>query len=192
MKELALRSHACVSRPRTATRSVAYGSQRVTVTADDGQGEPQSVSFDLAVSNALPELTLNAQIGLGTEANKATTDDAITVAGSFSDLGILDSHTVIIDWGEIADDASDAGTDRDQVELAATDARKFSFDHQYASGGIFTVTVTVIDDDGGVVSDSSTRLWVSGVRVDPNSETLQIVGTRGEDDVKLKSRVFSM
>ena len=56
----------------------------------------------------------------------------------FSDVGTLDEHAVAVNW----DDGS-------PVELISVDqlADTFAGSHTYATGGIFTVTITLIDDD---------------------------------------------
>jgi len=65
-----------------------------------------------------------------------------TVSATFTDPGVLDTHTATIDWGYGA--PPQAVT---IVELAA------GVDHVYGDDGDFAVTVSVTDDDGGVGVD---------------------------------------
>ena len=148
-------------------------SGEVTITATDDQGAAASVSFALNVDNVAPEL-------VGITTSEVGDNRSINLSGLFSDAGRLDSHTIVIDWGEIADSAVNAAEDRTVIDVTAEDAREFSVDHQFGSGGIFTVTVSVMDDDSGEVSDA-TQVRVSGVRLDPNTDQLQVIGTDEND-----------
>jgi hypothetical protein len=72
----------------------------------------------------------------------------VTLSGSFTDVGVLDTHTVSVDWG-------DGGSDPATVVQAAG-AGTFSASHQYLDddptgtpSDVYTITVTVTDDDMG-------------------------------------------
>ncbi len=72
----------------------------------------------------------------------------MTLSGSFTDVGVLDTHTVSVDWG-------DGGSDPATVVQAAG-AGTFSASHQYLDddptgtpSDVYTITVTVTDDDMG-------------------------------------------
>jgi Bacterial Ig domain/RTX calcium-binding nonapeptide repeat (4 copies) len=159
---------------------------QVTIVASDEDGGSMAVNFDLTVNNVAPTIDSVAIVGLGNRDEKARPGELVTFTGAFSDEGSLDSHTVVIDWGEIADDAPHAADDRTVLNVAASDLRSFTETHAYSTGGIFTVTVTVTDDDAGSDFDSSTWVYASGVRLDPNTGKLQIVGTAGKDIVNVK------
>src|SRR5207248_488233 len=69
-----------------------------------------------------------------------------TLAGGFTDPGVLDAHTVVIDWG----------TGEAQTTLAlAAGVTTFTADHRFADdsrGGSFAVSRTVTDADGGAAA----------------------------------------
>lgn len=65
---------------------------------------------------------------------------------SYSDVGLLDTHTATVDWG-------------DGVLIPLTlneQTKKFTLDHNFTVVGTYTVTVVITDDDGGTVTDSFT------------------------------------
>ena len=87
-------------------------------------------------------------------------NDFVTVNGAFFDVGTLDTHTVMTDWGD--------GT----IEPATVDlvSQTFSATHQYlmasssgAAQDIYTITVTVMDkfDSNSKTSDSTTLTVVN-------------------------------
>ena len=161
------------------------GDYAISVLVDDGFDTSVSGSM-ITIRNVAPKLTVEPNVGLGTQSEKATVADSLTIRGSFADPGILDAHTVVIDWGEIDDAAANADDDRTEFTFAAGDPSLFVGNHQYATGGIFTITVMVTDDDGDVATKLASELWVSGVRVDPNTRELQIIGTSGKDKVSAR------
>ncbi len=155
-----------------------------TVTDDDTLTDSDTTS--VLVKNVAPTLTVDPITGVGAMDDKATVDDLVTLSGSFTDPGTLDTHTVVIDWGEIDDNDPDNTTlDQTVLTIGANDPRSFSETHQYTTGGIFTVTVTVTDDDTGVDVDSSTEIWVTGARIHPTTGVLQVIGTSDDDNVKI-------
>jgi trimeric autotransporter adhesin len=80
---------------------------------------------------------------------------ALNVSVSYDDPGVLDTQTVVIDWGDGV------------TETIDLDAGLNSFDisHAYAELGDYTVTVTLTDEDGGVdVVTFSVSVDASGYR----------------------------
>lgn len=150
------------------------GPETVTVRlrVTDDQGVEDITTASIQIDNVIPVITSLASDA--TFASKAEPLQTVTVNGSFTDAGVPDTHTAEIDWGD--------GT----VEALSVDqlADALSGGHEYATGGIFTITVTVTDDDGGESLVATTEAVVTGVGV--IDRTLYIVGTEGRDQVKLK------
>lgn len=68
-----------------------------------------------------------------------------TVSATFTDPGTLDTHTATIDW----DDGS-------LVQIVTVAQLAAGVDHVYGDNGVFSVLVTVTDDDGGSGDDTAT------------------------------------
>src|SRR5439155_1392496 len=80
-------------------------------------------------------------------------NDTYTLSGTFSDAGTLDTHTVVITWGN--------GEGSTTLSLAAG-VTSFSASHQYlddnpsgTSSDTYPISVTVTDDDTGSGSGST-------------------------------------
>jgi hypothetical protein len=111
-------------------------SQTVTIHADDGNGGTDEVSFALTVNNVAPAIeAIN-----GPADPVSINDQPVSVEVLFSDPGTPDTHDVTWAWG-------DGGSD---TQTGATSPATAS--HTYADAGVFEVTVTVTDDDGGSAS----------------------------------------
>ena len=108
----------------------------VTVTDDDGGEGAATAPVDVA--NVAPQVTA--------ELDAAAIDEggSVRIDGSISDPGVLDSHTVTIDWG-----AGRTAADRYETVPVAAGDRTFGADKPYGDDGAFTIGVTVQDDDGG-------------------------------------------
>jgi hypothetical protein len=161
----------------------------ITVTVEDADAGIDSSDVRVAIQNVDPVIHDVSVIDLGSRSDRALPGDKVSISGLFSDLGVLDSHSVIVDWGASADsgDPLDASDSSDPLDASiSVVSGSFNATHTYDTGGIFTITVTVTDDDTGQAVDSSLGLFVSGVRLDPNTGVLQIVGTSGKDDVKVE------
>ncbi|MCA9049391.1 MAG: hypothetical protein KDA89_11730, partial [Planctomycetaceae bacterium] len=142
-----------------------------TVTDDDTLSGSDTTT--VLVRNAAPLLT---SLVSGNATLETKSDDGnVTISGAFSDIGTLDTHAVTVDWG----DGSVVET------LNSVDQWNDLFDgsHLYAHGGIYTMTVTVTDDDGGSVSATTTAV-VTGVGLVDG--TLYVIGTNGRDIVNIK------
>lgn len=104
--------------------------------------------------------------------------ETVTVRTAFEDPGILDTHTAVVDWGDgSTPTASNVSSSNGRGEVRAT--------HQYATGGIYTVTVEITDSDGATVTNRTTS-FITGIR--EANGFLQIVGSDQNDIVTFESK----
>jgi PKD repeat protein len=118
----------------TVTGSHAYadnGVYSVTVTVTDSNAGAGSDTMTVTVSNAAPVVYAGPD-------QAVDRGDTATFSGSFGDPGSADTHTITWNFG----DATPVVTGT----LTPT--------HVFATAGIYTVTLTVTDDDGGTDSDT--------------------------------------
>jgi len=147
-------------------------SQTVTITATDDKDESGDVSFSLVVNNVAPSVAIDAgQTMLIDEG------DTLNVLANFTDPGWPDTYTAEIDWGTPAGDTS-VGTVNVTSPGPPNDAGTVTGSFQYGDNGVYTVEVTVTDDDGGVGSASFnvTVANVSPTAVIDESGTILING----------------
>ncbi len=98
-----------------------------TTTITIGNADPVAGGVTVAPSNTIGGAMI---IGSG---------QSVTVSGSFTDLGVLDTHTVVVDWNDGT--TSNATVDQEAGTFEAT--------HTFAGVGQYTITATVADDDDG-------------------------------------------
>ena len=147
-------------------------SQTVTITATNSAGVQASTSFTLVVTDVPPVIT--SLSSSNPTVAYASSDGQVAITGTFVNPGLLDTQTVTVDWG----DGTAVGTltSVDQVHGL------FSGSHTYAHGGIFTIGVTVSDNEGGTASATVSAV-VTGVGVVHG--TLYVIGTTGPDHVDI-------
>lgn len=114
------------------------GTFTVTLTADDGDNPPVSDSAVVTVANVPPTLSITLPVTgdlfqIGTPVN---------LVAPFTDPGSSDIHTCAINW--------DDGT----TDTFAASGNQCSTSHLFASAGVYTIGVTVTDDDGGSDTES--------------------------------------
>ena len=118
---------------------------------------PSSDATDLEV-----EVTVNNVAPSNLVLSSGTIDEngTFTLSGTFADPGTQDTHAVTINWGD--------GSALQTVNLAAG-VLSFSVTHQYiddnptiTSSDVYSIGVTVADDDGGTKS-GSTSVTVNNV-----------------------------
>ena len=106
------------------------------ITATDSFNETDTANFFFSVNNVAPVVSAGAD---------ATVNEGSLYgdSGSFTDPG-ADTWTATVDYG-----------DGSGVQpLALNPDKTFSLSHTYADNGVYTVTVTVTDDEGASHSDS--------------------------------------
>jgi hypothetical protein len=128
-----------------------------------------SGSVTIKINNGPP--TITSFTTSSPDCGDAAAGDAVTVTGTFTDSA-LDTHTATIDWGD--------GTTTPGTIVEAGGNGTVSGSHAYASGGIFTVTLTVTDDSGASASRTAPAV-IGGVGV--LAGQLQIIGTDQADHV---------
>jgi hypothetical protein len=136
----------------TAPDGPANYTVTVRVTDNGTPALSDAKSFVITVNNVAPSNVLG-------NADSINENDSATLQGRFFDPGILDTHTVVIDWGD-----SSAQT---TLDLAAN-VLTFSASHQYFDNppgqpnGSYPINITVTDKDGGV-GTGSTSIQVNNV-----------------------------
>jgi PKD repeat protein len=116
------------------------GFYTVTLTVDDGKGGTSTVQTGAKIANVNPDL--GALSVPGAPLALVSGGTVVTVSGAYTDPGTLDTHT-----GSLACDGGTAGA----VTAAAGNA---SGTCTFTAAGVYTVSMTVTDDDGG--SDTET------------------------------------
>ena len=89
---------------------------------------------------------------LGTDVPFAIANRPVTASATFTDAGRLDHQTALIEWGDGSVSQSFvAFTDAFGGAEGRLDAR-----HTYTTAGVYTVRLSIIDDDGGVGQTTAT------------------------------------
>ncbi len=109
------------------------GTYTTTLTVTDDDGGVGIDTLTVTVNNA------NPVVEVGSDKTTINEGDSVSFSGSYTDAGSADTHTFLWDFG---DDTTISDT------LNPT--------HVYAENGIYTATLTVTDDDGGVGTDTVT------------------------------------
>lgn len=100
----------------------------VTISASDGEHAAVTQSFTWTSANANPVITATGLTRIGA--------CSVAVAPQWTDAGVVDTHTVAVNWG-------DGGTNA-------------GLSHTYATAGTYNGSITVTDDDGGSDVESLT------------------------------------
>jgi len=110
-------------------------SQIVTVFADDGFGGMSQMAFNLAVNNVAPTVNAGPDVTL-------IQGQTFTTTGSFGDPG-PDMWTAAVDYG-----------DGSGAQALVLTGQTFTLNYLYAAEGVYIVTASITDDDGGVGVDT--------------------------------------
>ena len=156
----------------TGTTSDIYN---VSVTVSDDDTGSNTQSTGITVSNVAP-----ANVSVNVSLSSINENDSVTLSGSFTDPGVEDTHTVVINWGDGSPDTT--------LNLGAGVLAFSGVTHQYLDDGaspgngtpsdVHIVTVTVTDDDTGVGS-GGTAVTVNNVApvLDAGVDQNVLIGT---------------
>ncbi len=167
------------------------GVYTVVATVFDDDGGSVQQSFTVTVSNLNPTVTpiTNQTVNEGNLLSLAT---AATVADPGYDnaaLGSSETFTYTINWGDGT--SPGAGTVTNRVSGSAGTATTGAVEnvsHTYADNGVYTVTVTVTDDNGGLASNTFT---VTVNNVTPTIDSVSANRTVSEGGLLSIANVFS-
>lgn len=132
----------------------------VTVTVTDSNASATTATTMVGVTNVAP-----SGLSLTPTPASVSENDFVSLDGSFTDPGTLDTHDVDVDWGD--------GSTHSSTSLAAGVLTFSGLTHQYLdnqpANAHYTVTVTVTDSDGDTTTNTTA---VSVVNVDPSGLSL--------------------
>ena len=125
-----------------------------TITDSNG-GSSVAPAVSVPVSNVAPIIIVLTPSA--TTLNEG--DTTFTLSGTFTDPGVLDTHTVDIDWSD--------GSAHTMLNLAANVLSFSNAPHTYGTGALltvpYTITVKVTDKDLGFATNNTTVITVNNV-----------------------------
>ncbi|MEK6259708.1 MAG: VCBS domain-containing protein [Planctomycetota bacterium] len=148
----------------------------VTVTDNSGaanNSDTETVTITITGMNDAPVLT--TLTNTSPDCGDVMQGQSVSVSGTFSDVDTNDQHQVTINWGD--------GSPDTVISNVAAGVTTFGASHVYAAGGVYTISATVADYNGGTSNTLTTTTMIGGVGV--NNGQLQIVGTDGRDIIHI-------
>jgi hypothetical protein len=143
----------------------------INVTVTDAGGLSAVGTTAVTVNNAPP--VIGSFASDATFADTAAEGTPVSILANFSDAGVRDTHAAVVDWGDGS--APEAVT----VHQGAGSGTVIG-SHPYAVGGIYTITVSLTDDDTGAAAVTTTAV-VRGVGL--LNGTLFVIGGGDNDNV---------
>jgi uncharacterized delta-60 repeat protein len=147
----------------------------VEATATEGSNSSTATStafLSVVINNVAPIIT--SLTSTATTLGGVLQGQTVSIAGTFIDAGVLDTHTALIHWGD--------GTTTTGLVSESGGSGSLAGDHVYAFGGIYTITVTLTDKDAGIGTET-TSATVSGAGI--QNGVLYVIGTTQADHVQI-------
>ena len=123
------------------------GVYTVTVSVADDDGGSDTQSFQVAVNNVRPVLALAPDQVVDEGETLDLSGVVAPPLGLYIDDGVPDTHSATVDWG-------DGSAPENATVFANVGSGALGGTHTYTDNGIYIVTVTVMDDDGGSDTES--------------------------------------
>ena len=123
------------------------GSYSATVFVTDTQGSEGTKTTTVTVNNVPPSVE-----AITVSMNPIQINTATTVSANFTDQGVLDTHTAVWNWGD--------GNTSSGTITETSGSGSVSDSHIYTSSGVYLITLTVTDKDGGVETETFQYLSV--------------------------------
>ena len=127
-------------------------SQKVVLQVCDNRGACATSSATVNITNVAPTV-----VAISAPVAPVQVNALITTSATFTDPGVPDTHTAVWDWGD--------GTTSPGTVSEMNGSGSVSGSHVYTAAGVYTVTLTVTDDDGG----SGQSVFQFVVVYDPNA-----------------------
>jgi PKD repeat protein len=124
------------------------GDYRVVLTASDEDGGSSSTEKTISVGNLAP--TVGVIIA---PMDPTAVNNSFTASANFTDPGTADTHTIRWDWGD------------GKFDTYTASGSNLTGSHAYTSAGVYTVQLTVNDDEGS----SSASIFQYIVVYDPSA-----------------------
>ena len=119
--------------PTVSAQTLDDGVYTFELTVSDGE---------LSATDTVVVTVVNADPTLSARADDATAGGVTLLTAALTDAGTLDTHTASVNWGDGSAEAVD-------LSAQGTGWGSLYASHVYDQPGEYTVTLTLVDDDGG-------------------------------------------